>query len=40
MQGSKFALRSFHDTLIGLGTAPFWVHRKLMLGDHSGELLE
>jgi uncharacterized protein (DUF885 family) len=40
MQGSKFALRSFHDTLIGLGTAPFAVHRKLMLGEHSGELLE
>ena len=24
---------SFHDTLLGQGTAPFWLHRQLMLGD-------
>ena len=24
---------TFHDTLLGQGTAPFWLHRQLMLGD-------
>ena len=38
-QGKSFALRSFHDTLLGQGTAPFWLHRHLMLGDE-GDLLE
>jgi uncharacterized protein (DUF885 family) len=39
-QGKAFSLRSFHDTLLGQGTAPFWLHRQLMLGDDSGDLLE
>src|SRR6266550_4249894 len=39
-QGKAFSLRSFHDTLLGQGTAPFWLHRQLMLGDDGGELLE
>ena len=39
-QGKAFSLRSFHDTLLGHGTAPFWLHRQLMLGDDSGDLLE
>ncbi len=39
-QGNKYSLRAFHDTLIGLGTAPFWVHRQMMLGERSGDLLE
>jgi uncharacterized protein (DUF885 family) len=39
-QGKSFSLRSFHDTLLGNGTAPFWLHRQLMLGDGSGDVLE
>ena len=39
-QGSKYSLRTFHDTLLGNGTAPFRVHRQLMLGEDAGELLE
>ena len=31
-QGKAFSLRGFHDTLLGHGTAPFWLHRELMLG--------
>ncbi len=38
-QGKSFSLRSFHDTLLGQGTAPFWLHRHMMLGDE-GDLLE
>ena len=39
--GKAFSLRSFHDTLLGNGTAPFWLHRSLMLGDDDrGDLLE
>jgi uncharacterized protein (DUF885 family) len=38
--GQAFSLRSFHDTLLGHGTAPFWFHRQLMLTDDSGDLLE
>ena len=39
-QGKAFSLRTFHDTLLGQGTAPFWLHRQLMLADDSGDLLE
>ena len=39
-QGKSFSLRSFHDTLLSQGTAPFWLHRQLMLGDDGGDLLE
>ncbi len=39
-QGKAFSLRSFHDTLLGQGTAPFWLHRKLMLANDSGDVLE
>jgi uncharacterized protein (DUF885 family) len=38
-QGKSFSLRSFHDTLLSQGTAPFWLHRQLMLGDE-GDLLD
>ena len=34
-QGKAFSLRSFHDTLLGQGTAPFWLHRQLMLGGEA-----
>ena len=39
-QGKAFSLRTFHDTLLSHGTAPFWLHRQLMLADDSGDLLE
>src|SRR3954452_19071000 len=39
-QGKAFSLRAFHDTLLGQGTAPFLLHRELMLGDDAGDLLE
>ena len=35
-QGKAFSLRTFHDTLLGQGTAPFWLHRQLMLGGPDG----
>jgi uncharacterized protein (DUF885 family) len=38
-QGKSFSLKTFHDTLLGHGTAPIWLHRSLMLGEE-GELLE
>jgi len=39
-QGKSFSLKSFHDTLLGQGTAPVWLHRALMLADDTGDLLE
>jgi uncharacterized protein (DUF885 family) len=40
-QGKAFSLRAFHDALLGNGTAPFWLHRRLMLGDDdNGDALE
>jgi uncharacterized protein (DUF885 family) len=39
LQGKAFSLRAFHDRLLGQGTAPFWLHRQLMLGEE-GDLLE
>ena len=39
-QAKAFSLRTFHDTLLANGTAPFWLHRQLMLGAESGDLLE
>ena len=40
-QGKAFSLKTFHDTLLGQGTAPFWLHRQLMLGDdEGGDLLD
>ena len=38
-QGSDFSLRAFHDTLLANGTMPFWAQRRLMLGEHSGDVL-
>jgi uncharacterized protein (DUF885 family) len=38
-QGKSFSLKNFHDTLLGIGTAPIWLHRQLMLGGE-GDLLE
>ncbi len=38
--GKAFSLRTFHDTLLAGGTAPFWLHRQLMLDADTGDLLE
>ena len=40
LAGGKYSLRGFHDTLLRNGTAPFWAHRQLMLGDVTGTLLD
>jgi uncharacterized protein (DUF885 family) len=39
-QGKAFSLRTFHDTLLGNGAAPFWLHRELMLGSNPGDVLD
>ncbi len=39
-QSGKFSLKRFHDQLLGNGTIPFWMHRRLMLGDHAGAALD
>jgi uncharacterized protein (DUF885 family) len=38
--GNTFTLREFHDTLLGNGTVPIWLHRALMLGPSNGEAIE
>jgi uncharacterized protein (DUF885 family) len=40
LKGDKFSARTFHDTLLGNGTVPLWLHRNLMLGDNNGAMLE
>jgi uncharacterized protein (DUF885 family) len=40
MTGAKYSLRAFHDALLSNGTLPFWVHRRLMLGEAAGALIE
>jgi uncharacterized protein (DUF885 family) len=39
-QGAKYSQKAFHDQLLGNGTATFAVHRQLMLGDTTGDLLD
>lgn len=39
-QGDHFSLRTFHDTLLRQGNAPFRVHRHLMLGEIGGAVLD
>ena len=39
-QGKAFSLKSFHDALLGQGTAPVWLHRALMLPGDTGDILE
>jgi uncharacterized protein (DUF885 family) len=34
-QGGKYSLRGFHDALLAQGSAPFWAHRRLLLGEES-----
>ena len=36
----RFSLKHFHDTLLGNGTVPIWLHRAIMLGENSGEMIE
>jgi uncharacterized protein (DUF885 family) len=36
----RYSLRGFHDTLLGNGTVPLWLHRNLMLGENNGAMLE
>ena len=38
--GAKYSLRAFHDTLLGNGTVPIWLHRALLLGTTDGALIE
>jgi uncharacterized protein (DUF885 family) len=38
--GPKYSLKQFHDTLLGNGTVPVWLHRALMLGENNGEMIE
>jgi uncharacterized protein (DUF885 family) len=38
-EGDAFSLRSFHDSLLKQGAAPFTLHRRLMLGD-TGTVLD
>ena len=39
-EGAKFSLRTFHDTLLSQGAAPFSAHRRLLLGDSTGDLID
>jgi uncharacterized protein (DUF885 family) len=38
--GARYSLKQFHDTLLGNGTVPLWLHRALMLGENSGDIIE
>jgi uncharacterized protein (DUF885 family) len=39
-QGAKYSQKTFHDQLLSNGTATFGVHRQLMLGESTGDLIE
>jgi uncharacterized protein (DUF885 family) len=39
-QGAKFSMRAFHDAVLAQGNAPFWAHRRLLLDDAAGAVLE
>jgi uncharacterized protein (DUF885 family) len=39
-QGGKYSLRSFHDAVLAQGNAPFWAHRRLLLGEKTDASLE
>jgi uncharacterized protein (DUF885 family) len=36
----KFSLRTFHDAVLGQGSAPFWAHRRLLLNELTDASLE
>ena len=39
-QGNKYSLRGFHDAVLAQGSAPFWAHRRLLLGETTDASLE
>ncbi len=39
-QSGKFSLKTFHDAVLKQGSAPFWAHRQLLLGDSADAVLE
>jgi uncharacterized protein (DUF885 family) len=39
-QGKAYSLKTFHDTLLGQGTAPLWLHRALMLPGDTDDILD
>ena len=39
-QGGRYSLRAFHDAVLGQGAAPFWAHRRLLLGETVDASLE
>ena len=39
-QSGKYSLRSFHDAVLGQGSAPFWAHRQLLLNESTDASLE
>jgi uncharacterized protein (DUF885 family) len=39
-QAGKYSLRSFHDAVLAKGSAPFWAHRRLLLGEAADASLE
>ena len=39
-QGNQYSLKRFHDAVLAQGNAPFWAHRRLLLQDPSGAVLE
>ena len=36
----RFSLRTFHDAVLANGSAPFWAHRRLLLGETADASLE
>ena len=39
-QEGRFSLRTFHDAVLAQGSAPFWAHRRLLLGETADAVLE
>ena len=39
-QAGKFSMRTFHDAILAQGNAPFWAHRRLLLGETADPVLE
>ena len=38
--GGRYSMKQFHDAVLAQGNAPFWAHRRLLLGDPSDAVLE
>jgi uncharacterized protein (DUF885 family) len=38
--GGKYSIKAFHDAVLAQGNAPFWAHRRLLLGDTSDAVVE